>query len=130
MNNKLFLSIHSVIYAFFATALFFLPSWLWPLYGLEVNDEYALFLSQHNSIFLGGIAILCFIFRDIEEQSPAARQLFKGLMWTNLLGSAITLYACLIGTFSGLGWSDPAFFALLAFLCSQRMKANAITATI
>ena len=124
MSNKTFLTIHSVIYASFAIALFFLPSLLWPLYGVQLNDQYAHFLSQHNSIFLGSIAIIGFLFRDIETQSIASKKLLTGLMWTNILGFVITLYACINGIFIGFGWSDPIFFALLSVLCFLQMKKN------
>lgn len=124
MNNNVFLTTHSVIYAIFAIALFVIPAQLWPLYGVDVNDQYAYFLSQHNSIFLGGLAIICFLFRDIETGSQTAQKLFNGLMWTNALGLIITLYACLTAVFTGFGWSDPAFFALLAGLSFLQLKKN------
>ena len=124
MSSKTFLIIHSAIYASFTLALFSAPALVWPIYGLEVNDKYAFFLSQHNSIFLGGIAILGFLFRDIEAGSLMGKKLFLGLMWTNLLGLVITLYACLGGIFVGFGWSDPAFFALLSALCFWQLKKN------
>lgn len=124
MNNKTFLTIHSLVYALFAIALFFLPTLLWPVYGLEINDRYAYFLSQHNSIFLGGIAIIGFLFRDIEANSLMAKKLFMGLGLTNILGFIITLYACLNHIFAGFGWSDPAFFALLSLLSFWQFKKN------
>ena len=124
MTNRTFLTAHSIIYAFFAFALFFLPGILWPNYGLQINDEYARFLSQHNSIFLGGIAILSFLFRDAASNSDTAVKILTGLMWTNVLGVVITLYACLTGAFSGFGWSDPIFFALLAVLSYVQVKKN------
>ena len=116
MKTQTFLTIHSGIYAVFAFALFFLPGLLWPTYGVELNDRYAWFLSQHNSIFLGGVAILGFQFRHITD-GEVIRKLLTGMMWTNVLGVIITLYAALKGIFTGFGWSDPAFFALLAILC-------------
>lgn len=122
MSNRTFLTAHSIVYAFFAFALFFLPGLLWPNYGVELNDRYAWFLSQHNSIFLGGIAILGFLFRDAEAGSSVAKKILTGLMWTNLLGFVITLYAALIGIFTGFGWSDPAFFALFAVLCLLQLR--------
>ncbi|WP_432472150.1 hypothetical protein [Amphritea sp. HPY] len=124
MNNRVFLTIHSVIYAAFAIALFSIPAQLWPLYGVSVNDQYAYFLSQHNSIFLGGLAIISFLFRDIATGSQSAQKLFNGLMWTNILGLIITLYACLTKVFTGFGWSDPAFFALLAGLSFLQNQKN------
>lgn len=60
INNRSFLLIHSSIYAIFAIGLFFFPNLLWPNYGVQLNDQYSVFLSQHNSIFLGGIAILTY----------------------------------------------------------------------
>ena len=124
MSNRIFLTIHSLIYAVFAIALFILPAQLWPLYGVSVSDSNAYFLSQHNSIFLGGLAITSFLFRDTEAGNPTARKLFKGLMWTNTLGLFITLYACITGIFTGFGWSDPIFFALLAGLSFQQLRKN------
>ena len=124
MSNKIFITIHSVIYASFAVALFFLPTLLWPLYGVQLNDKYALFLSQHNSIFLGGIAIIGYLLRDIEASTLTAQKLLTGFMWTNVLGCIITLYACLKGVFVGFGWSDPAFFALLSGLSFWQLKLN------
>ncbi len=124
MTNRTFLTGHGIIYAFFAIALFFLPGTLWPNYGLQINDEYARFLSQHNSIFLGGIAILSFLFRDAASNSDTAMKILTGLMWTNVLGAVITLYACLTGAFSGFGWSDPFFFALLAVVSYAQIKKN------
>ena len=112
MKIKHLLVIHGVIYAFFAIALFFVPDALWPLYGVQVNDQYARFLSQHNSIFLGGVAIIAFFCRNIERP-----EVVKGLLWTNVLGVVVTLYAGVNGVFVGFGWSDPAFFALMAGLC-------------
>lgn len=114
MSNKTFLTIHSMIFALFAIALFVSPALLWPMYGVEINDRYAYFLSQHNSIFLGGIAVIGFIFRDIAANSMTARKLFIALGLTNLLGVIITLYACFNNIFVDFGWSDPAFFTLLA----------------
>lgn len=118
MSKKSFLLIHGGIYAVFAFALFFLANQMWPIYGMEINDEYAKFLSQHNSIFLGGIALISFLFAPlVNEDERAAKKIFLGLLGTNLLGFIITLYACLIGVFSGFGWSDPAFFAFLSVVC-------------
>jgi hypothetical protein len=124
MNNKTFLLIHSGITGLFAFVLFFLPTLVWPMYGVELNDKYAVFLSQHNSIFLGGIAIIGFLFRNIEDNSKVLYQLIKGLMWTNILGFVITLYAALIGIFTGFGWSDPIFFASLSLFSFLQMKKN------
>ncbi|MCG7585930.1 hypothetical protein [Photobacterium sp. OFAV2-7] len=121
MNSKTFLTVHAAIYGVFALALFFVPALMWPMYGVELNDQYALFLSQHNSIFLGGIAAISFLLREI-EQGLMAKKLFKGLLVTNLLGVVITLYACFTGVFVGFGWSDPVFFALLSFLNYAQYK--------
>lgn len=124
MTNKTFLTAHGVIYIFFALALFFAPAILWPNYGLQLNDRYAVFLSQHNAIFLGGIGIISFLFRGTEHRSDTARTILTGLIWTNLLGVIITLYACLTGIFTGFGWSDPIFFALLAVLSFVQLGKN------
>lgn len=122
MTTKTFLTIHSAIYAMFALALFFVPSLLWPIYGLELNDRYALFLSQHNSIFLGGIAIIGFLFRNAEPGSEIGTKILAGLLLTNLLGVAVTLYASVTGIFTGFGWSDPIFFAFLSVLCVLKLR--------
>lgn len=124
MTNKTFLIAHGVIYVFFALALFFGPTILWPNYGLQLNDQYAVFLSQHNAIFLGGIGIISLLFRDVADRSDAARSILIGLIWTNMLGVIITLYACLTGIFTGFGWSDPIFFALLAILGCVQLGKN------
>ncbi|UWQ23404.1 hypothetical protein K3553_10350 [Leisingera aquaemixtae] len=124
MTSKTFLTAHGAVYIFFALALFLAPQLLWPQYGLQVNDRYAVFLSQHNSIFLGGIGVISFLFRTAEPGSDAARTILTGLMWTNVLGAAVTLYACIAGLFTGFGWSDPAFFALLAGLCAAQLRKN------
>jgi hypothetical protein len=125
MSIKTFLTIHSTVYFIFAFSLFFTPTLLWPLYGLEINDKYALFLSQHNSIFLAGIGIVAFMFREIEAKSQAIKKLLLSLALTNSIGFAITTYACFIGTFSSLGWSDPVFFALLTLACVWQLRSNA-----
>jgi len=127
MSFKHFMQIHSTVYGLFALALFFVPTLLWPLYGVQVNDDYAYFLSQHNSIFLGGVAIIGFMLRDLDGKSHTAKQLLKGLLGTNLLGVVITLYACLTGVFVGFGWSDPAFFALLSLLSAWQIKQISTT---
>lgn len=124
MKFRSLLLTHSIIYMAFAIVLFCLPSSLWPLYGLEINDRYAYFLSQHNSIFLGGLAIIAWLFRDIEGNTPAAKKLTLGLLWSNILGVSVTLYACLSGVFVGFGWSDPIFFAFLSVLCLIRLKKS------
>ena len=82
--RNLSLIIHSAIYAVFAIVLFFIPDLLWPFYGVEVNDQYARFLSQHNSIFLGGVAIIAFLCRN-----AATRELITGLLFTNILGVVV-----------------------------------------
>jgi len=115
MNNKTFLTSHAIIYTGFAFALFFMPHIIWPMYGVELNDQYAYFLSQHNSIFLGGIAAFTWLLRDIEA-GGIAKKVFLALLITNILGVAITFYAALNGIFVGFGWSDPAFFTLLSVL--------------
>jgi len=115
MNNRTFLTTHAIIYTTFAFALFFMPHSIWPMYGVELNDQYAYFLSQHNSIFLGGIAAITWLLRDIET-GQIAKKLFLALLIMNVLGVAITFYACVTGVFLGFGWSDPAFFALLSVL--------------
>jgi hypothetical protein len=124
MTNKTYLTAHGVIYAFFALALFFAPGILWPNYGLQLNDQYAVFLSQHNSIFLGGIGIISFLHRNAGHGSETAKIILTGLMWTNILGVIITLYAALTGIFTGFGWSDPIFFALLAILSFVQLRKN------
>ncbi len=104
----------------FAFALFFVPTVMWPMYGVQINDQYALFLSQHTSIFLGGIAAVSFMLRD--EVGTAAKQLLKALLFTNILGVLITTYAGITGVFVGFGWSDPLFFLLLSFLTFVQWK--------
>lgn len=123
MNNRLFFTLHSGIYTLFAIALFVVPSQMWPMYGLEINDQYAYFLSQHTSIFLGGIAAVSGLLRNIEHQQTV-EQLLKAFVITNLLGFIITGYAAIVGIFSGLGWSDPAFFALLTGLSGYQLKVQ------
>lgn len=124
MSNKLFLTIHGVIYVIFGVLLFAIPKLFWPMYGVELNDEYAIFLSQHATIFLCGIGFISLLFRDVEDKSVYAKKLFMGLLLTNILGVAITLYACVDGIFYGLGWSDPAFFSLMSVLSFVRLRAN------
>lgn len=108
----------------FALALFFLPMTIWPLYGMEINDKYAYFLSQHTSIFLGGLAAMSLFFRNIND-SLTIRQVLKTLVATNLLGVVITSYAGLIGIFVGFGWSDPAFFMILTLMSYLQLKKQA-----
>lgn len=121
MNNKMFLSLHGIIYAGFAIALFFLPTVMWPMYGVEINDKYAYFLSQHTSIFLGGIAAITWLLRDIES-GISAKKLIQALVVTNMLGAIITLYAAFTGIFVGFGWSDPAFFSFLSILSIRQLQ--------
>lgn len=121
MTNRTFLTVHGVIYTVFAFALFFVPTMMWPMYGVQINDQYALFLSQHTSIFLGGIAAVSLMLRDVESGNTA-KQLFKALLVTNLLGVVITTYAGITGVFVGFGWSDPAFFLLLSVLTFMQWK--------
>lgn len=121
MTNRLFLTLHGSIYTVFAFALFFLPTMMWPIYGVEINDRYAYFLSQHTSIFLGGVAAVSLFLRTIEHKETM-QQLLKALLVTNLLGVVITGYAGLTGIFVGFGWSDPAFFALLSMLSYRQLK--------
>ncbi len=121
MTNRAFLTVHGVIYTVFAFALFFVPTLMWPMYGVQINDQYALFLSQHTSIFLGGIAAVSLMLRDVES-SNTAKQLFKALLVTNLLGVVITTYAGITGVFVDFGWSDPAFFLLLSALTFIQWK--------
>ncbi|WP_045494014.1 hypothetical protein [Vibrio hyugaensis] len=121
MTNRTFLTVHGVIYTLFAFALFFVPTMMWPMYGVQINDQYALFLSQHTSIFLGGIAAVSLMLRDVESGNTV-KQLFKALLVTNLLGVVITAYAGITGVFVGFGWSDPAFFLLLSALTFIQWK--------
>ncbi|EAS43022.1 hypothetical protein C9J48_13640 [Photobacterium profundum] len=121
MNNKSFLTLHGGIYLLFALALFFIPDLIWPMYGVELNDQYAYFLSQHTSIFLGGIAAISLMLRDI-EQKVVAKKLLIALIITNVLGVIITVYAGVKGIFVGFGWSDPVFFTLLAILSFLQLK--------
>ncbi|MGF1688756.1 hypothetical protein L4C36_19070 [Photobacterium japonica] len=124
MKNKTFFTLHTAIYGTFAFALFVLPAWMWPLYGVQVNDQYAYFLSQHNSIFLGGIAVISYVFRNVQD-ATAGKQLVKGLLFTNALGMVITLYAAITGIFTGFGWSDPAFFAVMLVVSVRQWRWNA-----
>jgi hypothetical protein len=121
INNKTFLTTHGIIYSIFALALFFIPAIIWPLYGIELNDRYAYFLSQHTSIFLGGIAAISLLLREIEP-GHIAKKLFLALLVSNLLGVVITLYAGAKGLFVGFGWSDPVFFTLLSILSYYQFK--------
>lgn len=121
MNYRVFISAHSVVYALFAMGLYFLPDQLWPMYGVEINDPYARFLSQHTSIFLGGVAIIGWALRLIEDNA-VQHSVLVALVWTNLLGVMITLRACFEGIFVGFGWSDPLFFSLLVAASVWQMK--------
>jgi len=121
MNNKTFLTTHGIIYVIFALVLFFIPAIIWPMYGIELNDKYAYFLSQHTSIFLGGIGAISLLLRDIES-GTIAKKLFLALLITNILGVVITLYAGAKGLFVGFGWSDPVFFTLLSVLSYCQFK--------
>ncbi|MEP7734812.1 hypothetical protein [Vibrio parahaemolyticus] len=122
-TNRTFLTVHGVIYTVFAFALFFVPTMMWPMYGVQINDQYALFLSQHTSIFLGGIAAVSLMLRDVEP-SNTAKQLFKALLATNLLGVLITTYAGITGVFVGFGWSDPIFFVSLSLLTYKQLRVQ------
>ena len=124
MNNKTFLTVHGAIYTVFAFALFFVPSLMWPMYGVEINDQYAYFLSQHTSIFLGGVAAVSLMMRGIES-GQAMTQIIKALLVTNVLGVVITTYAGVTGIFVGFGWSDPAFFLLLSVITFLQLKKQA-----
>lgn len=124
MKTKTFLTIHGIVYAAFGLGLFFVPNLLWPNYGLQLNDKYAVFLSQHTTIFLGGIAAISLLFKDVEEKSRYAKKILQGLLITNILGVIITLYAVYQGIFYGFGWSDPTFFALLTILSYLQLKRN------
>jgi len=121
MNYKTFLTLHGGIYFVFAIALFFLPTLIWPMYGVEINDKYAYFLSQHTSIFLGGLGAISLLFRSVKD-ADAIRQLLKALIICNLLGVIITGYAGVIGIFVGFGWSDPAFFTVLMVLSYMQLN--------
>lgn len=123
MTNRTFLTVHGVIYTVFAFALFFVPTMMWPMYGVQINDQYALFLSQHTSIFLGGIAAVSLMLRDVES-SKTAKQLFKALLITNGLGTVITTYAGITGVFVGFGWSDPIFFVSLSLLTYKQLRVQ------
>ena len=121
MTNKKFLTLHGIIYFVFALALFFIPSLMWPMYGVEINDQYAYFLSQHTSIFLGGIAAVSLMLKDIEA-GITAKKLLTALLISNMLGVIITVYAGVTGIFVGFGWSDPAFFTFLSVLTYLQLK--------
>lgn len=123
MNNNIFLTIHGYIYSIFALALFFLPTLVWPMYGVEINDQYSNFLSQHTSIFLGGLAAITFFLRKVEDKT-AISQLLKALITTNLLGVIITVYAGITGVFVGFGWSDPIFFSILTMLSYLQLNKH------
>ncbi len=123
MTNRTFLTVHGVIYTVFAFALFFVPTMMWPMYGVQINDQYALFLSQHTSIFLGGIAAVSLMLRDVES-GKTAKQLFKALFITNGLGAVITTYASITGVFVGFGWSDPIFFVSLSLLTYKQLRVQ------
>lgn len=124
---KKFVNVHSTIYLVFAFALFFIPDQLWPMYGLKINDHYARFLSQHTSIFLGGIAAFGFSLNKIQGDKAVYIQVVKSFVVTDLLGFIITLYASVKGIFEGFGWSDPAFFGVLliaSLLKLKKLKTN------
>mgnify|MGYP000017327294 FL=1 len=121
MNNRAFLTLHGGIYFVFALVLFFFPTQVWPMYGVEINDKYAYFLSQHTSIFLGGLGAVSLLFRNIKD-GEALKQILKALMLTNLLGIIITSYAGITGIFVGFGWSDPAFFTVLTVLSYWQLR--------
>lgn len=123
MKNQTFLTVHGAVYVGFALALFFIPTLMWPIYGVEINDQYALFLSQHTSIFLGGVAAVSLLLRAVEH-AETTRQLLKALLVTNLLGVVITTYAGITGVFVGLGWSDPIFFGLLSIVTYRQLTKN------
>ncbi|MCY9854151.1 hypothetical protein [Vibrio mediterranei] len=126
MHSRLFLTIHGAIYSLFAIALFVIPSIMWPVYGVQINDQYALFLSQHTSIFLGGIAAVSFMMRGVSDLY-AQFQLIKALLITNLLGVVITTYAGITEIFVGLGWSDPLFFLVLSVITYIQLKRLKVT---
>lgn len=121
MNNKTFLITYSAINVVFALALFLVPQMVWPIYGVELNDRYAFFLSQHTSIFLGGVGVISYQLRDIEV-GQLAKKLFFALLISNLLGVIITLYAGITGIFTGFGWSDPVFFTFLSVMSYFQFK--------
>ncbi|OBU13963.1 hypothetical protein AYY19_19525 [Photobacterium aquimaris] len=121
MTNKTFLTFHGCIYLMFSLALFFIPTIIWPMYGVEINDKYAYFLSQHTTIFLGGIAAISLLLKDIEA-GITAKKLFTALLILNILGALITIYAGVTGIFVGFGWSDPAFFIILSIFTYLQFK--------
>ncbi|KIO38324.1 hypothetical protein [Shewanella sp. cp20] len=125
MTNKFFLSLHGTIYGLFAIVLFFLPLQVWPLYGVQIQDQYAYFLSQHTSIFLGGLALVTWLLREVTP-GEVAKKLMLALLLTNLLGVLITGYAGVKGIFVGFGWSDPVFFAVMAMLSALQYRKQGV----
>lgn len=121
MTTKTFLTLQGIIYSLFAFVLFFFPEQMWPMYGVEINDKYAYFLSQHTSIFLAAVAAVSLLLRHINHKETM-HQLLKALLIGNLFGVLITGYAGFTGIFVGFGWSDPAFFALLSGLNYWQFK--------
>lgn len=125
---KKVLYLHTVVYFLFALALFFIPDTLWPLYGVEINDQYARFLSQHTSIFLGGISIFGLMLSKLPSEKKLDVQIIKSLVLIDLTGVIITLYGALTGIFTGFGWSDPIFFGIM-FLISLNQLFKLVKTT-
>lgn len=125
MTTRTFFIIHSVIYSLFAIGLFATPALMLRMFGVAYNDPFILFLVQDNSVFLAGIAVLGFLFRDVEECSDEARRIITVFLIMAVLGFALTLHAVLTGILAGpMGWSDACSFAVLALLASWQLVQN------
>lgn len=90
-------------------------------YKLTTNTR--CFYRNIRRFFLGGIAAVSLMLRDVEP-SNTAKQLFKALLATNLLGVLITTYAGITGVFVGFGWSDPIFFVSLSLLTYKQLRVQ------
>lgn len=125
MTTRTFLIIHSIIYTLFAVGLFATPALMLRMFGVEHDDPFIIFLVQDNSVFLAGIAVLGFLFRDVKECSSEARKIILVFLIMAILGFALTFYTLLNGGLSGpLGWTDACSFAVLIILASLQMVQN------
>jgi hypothetical protein len=112
MNLRTVFTINVPISVFFGIACLAVPRWLMSLYGVELSDGGVAMTQLAGAAYLG-FGTLALLARTYPSHDLVIALAFA-LFVQDLIGTIVSVYWQLDGTFNGFGWTTVAVYGLLA----------------
>jgi len=112
MTLKRFLITNAILFVPFGAAMIFIPTILFPMFGVELDSDGALMARVFGSALLN-IGLMCYLVRSEPLHSNGVRAILIGNFLFHAIDAVSTFIASYNGVMNTLGWM---FFGLHTIL--------------